>query len=343
MFAPNYRITNEFLAVANRIARVITSLNGRRFPSPVLLTLEREARELSSFASTSIEGNPLPLTDVKELLKQHPLRIRDTQREVLNYNTALLKIKEEIDAGRKGIALSDVLSIHRLTTDGLLSPDRSGVLRHEPVFVNDPRARQTVFWPPDHADVPLLLADLFDFIRTNELVVDPLILAGLFHKQFVLIHPFMDGNGRTVRLATKKLLAALGLDTFHLFSFEQYYNRNVTNYFSLVGGRGNYYDLTVDFTPWLQYFAEGILDELLRVEKELEKRGAAPATGFKEHERLLLAYLQEHGSITDAVYATLVPRARATRALDFRRLLALHAIYRHGKGRATYYTLTSPS
>ena len=85
--------------------------------------------------------------------------------------------------------------------------------------------------------------DLFRFVKTNQ-STDPLILAGIFHKQFVIIHPFMDGNGRTVRLMTKVILARMGLDTFSLFSFENYYNKNVTRYFQTVGEYGNYYDLS---------------------------------------------------------------------------------------------------
>ena len=43
------------------------------------------------------------------------------------------------------------------------------------------------------------------------------------------------------------------------------YNGNISCYFHYVGEQGDYYDLEVDFTPWLEYFAEGILDELFRL------------------------------------------------------------------------------
>jgi len=100
----------------------------------------------------------------------------------------------------------------------------------------------------------------------------------------VIIHPFIDRNGRTARLATKVLLARMGLNTFNLFSFENYYNQNVTRYFQNVGLMGNYYDLKddMDFTPWLEYFTDGIIDELLRVKKELEKETATPDTVLKK-------------------------------------------------------------
>ncbi|MBI2415749.1 MAG: Fic family protein [Candidatus Kerfeldbacteria bacterium] len=339
MFEPKYTITNKLLANVKKIGQLVSSLNERRFPQVVLFEMERIAREVSAHASTSIEGNPLPLTDVKRLLKQTPAHIRDTEREVLNYNEALLELKKQVDAGVQTLQEKQILSIHGMVTKELLPVSTSGALRTEPVFVNDPKTRQTIFWPPDHTDVPKLLNDLLEFVNTQHGTVDPLLLAGVFHKQFVLIHPFIDGNGRTVRLATKLLLAGLGLDTFHLFSFERYYNANVTKYFTIVGERGSYYDLKVDSTVWLEYFTDGIIDELIRVKTELEKSIAAPASGLKAHHRLILDYLREHGSMNDAIYATLVKRAKPTRALDWRYLLISGLIERQNQGKSTYYRL----
>ncbi|MFA5995347.1 MAG: Fic family protein [Patescibacteria group bacterium] len=339
MFEPKYTITNKLLANVKQIGQIVSGLNERRFPQVVLFEMERIAREVSAHASTSIEGNPLPLTDVKRLLKQSPAHIRDTEREVLNYNEALLALKKQVDAGVKNLEKDHILFIHRLVTKNLLANFNSGFLRTAPVFVNDPKLKQTVYWPPDAVDVPTLLNDLLLFANTQKNNIDALLLAGIFHKQFVLIHPFMDGNGRTVRLATKLLLAGLGLDTFHLFSFERYYNANVTKYFATVGERGNYYDLAVDFTVWLEYFTDGIIDELLRVKGELEKFSQAPAAGLKDYHHLILNYLHEHGSINDAIYTTLVSRAKPTRALDFRYLLDQGLIERHNKGKASYYCL----
>ncbi len=47
----------------------------------------------------------------------------------------------------------------------------------------------------------------------------------------IIIHPFIEGNRRTTKLTTKVLVAAMGLNTFNLFSFENYYNKNITKYF----------------------------------------------------------------------------------------------------------------
>jgi Fic family protein len=200
-----------------------------------------------------------------------------------------------------------------------------------------------VYLPPDHADVPPLVDDLLAFVQANQDRLDPVILAGLLHKQLAIIHPFIDGNGRTARLAAKLLLARLGMNTFNLFSFESYYNQNVTRYFQQVGVLGNYYELVdgLDFSPWLEYFAGGILDELLRVEKELERRQATPETTLQPYHQLILDYIDDHGLITDKAYAALTDRAKATRTLDFNKLMEMGLITRQGQGRATYYRRTS--
>ncbi|MBI4250617.1 Fic family protein [Candidatus Uhrbacteria bacterium] len=341
VFKPRYTITNKLLANVKRVAEIVTELNSRSFPSVVLLEMERRARELSAYSSTSIEGNPLPLTDVKRILKNRPEYVRDSEREVLNYNKALLELNNLIKKKRISLSLDGLENIQKMVTDGLISEYRCGHIRQEPVFVNDPRARKTIYWPPDHQDVRSLTSDLFEFLEKNTESVDPLILAGIFHRQCVIIHPFIDGNGRTARLATKVLLAKMGLNTFNLFSFENYYNQNVTRYFSEVGLKGNYYDLKdrIDFTSWLEYFTDGIIDELLRVKKELEKEAISPATILKEYHQTMINFIKEKGFITDKDYSMLTRRAKATRNLDFRKLIELGIIVRVGKGKATFYKL----
>lgn len=342
MFEPKYIITDNLLANIKRINSLVNELNDSRFPNIVLLELERTAREVSSYASTSIEGNPLPLTEVKKILKNKPAHIRNSEKEVLNYNQALKDLNKKLEEGKVKLSLDLILRIQKQVTEGLLPPFESGHLREKPVVVNDPRTRQVKFLPPDVKDVEPLLKDLIEFINTNRNKVDSLILAGIFHKQMVLIHPFTDGNGRTTRLATKVLLAEMGLNTFNLFSFENYYNQNVTRYFQTVGELGNYYDLLsygIDFTAWLEYFTEGIIDELLRVQKVLPEVNITPKTSLQPYHLKILEYIREKGFIADKDYAKLSDRAKATRALDFQKLIDLKLIKRMGKGRATYYIL----
>lgn len=338
MFNPLYRISPTLLKHIKQIALLIYELNQRALPDVVLMQMQAEARAVSIFASTSIEGNPLSLTAVKQLLKTRPGQLRDSEREVLNYNQALIALSNQLDIP---FTLDVLLQIHAVVMNGLLPVHQTGRLRQVPVVVYDPRSGDVVYLPPDYQDVGRLMDDLVAFVQTNRYDLDPLLLAGLVHKQLVVIHPFVDGNGRTTRLATKLLLAGLGLNTLNLFSFENYYNQNVTRYFQNVGVFGNYYDLaaTLDYTSWLEYFTAGILDELLRVQKEIARNLnlLTPDTALKPYHQAILAYIDAHGFITDRDYAGLTERAKATRALDFKFLLDQGVIVRKGKGRGIYY------
>ena len=341
MFNPRYTITDNLLANIKRVYTLVNELNNRRFPHVVLVELEKTARAVSTYASTSIEGNPLPLTEVKKILKSKPAHIGDSEKEVLNYNKALQDLNEKLEKAQVKLSLDLILKIQKKVTDGLLHKFESGKLREKPVVVNDPRTRKVIYLPPDAKDVSKLMGDLIGFVNSSRDKIDSLILAGIFHKQMVIIHPFMDGNGRTTRLATKVLLAEMGLNTFNLFSFENYYNKNVTKYFQTVGEFGNYYELVdkVDFTSWLGYFTEGIIDELLRVQKLLPEVGISPETKLQPHHLKILEFINEKGFIADRDCAKLVNRAKATRALDFKKLIGLGLISRRAKGRATYYVL----
>jgi len=342
-FNPKYIITHKLLANIKKIGIIIEELNNQSFPHVVLFELERSAQEVSAYASTSIEGNPLPLTEVKKIIKSAPKNARQSEQEVLNYNTALKKLNNKLNKKISLISLDLILDIHSQIMDKLLVINETGKLRTKPVFVNDPRTGKTIYLPPEVNDVKSLINDLTAFMHKEKGKIDPLIIAGIFHKQFVIIHPFIDGNGRTCRLLTKILLAQIGLNTFNLFSFENYYNKNVTQYFQNVGVKGNYYDLVkhIDFTPWLEYFTEGIIDELLRVKKILLVSTASPKTELQPHHQKILNYIKDKGFIADKNYAKMTNRAKATRALDFKKLLEMKLIIRKGKGRATYYKLWS--
>ena len=339
MFDPKYNISTKLLANIKRITELVYELNHLRFSKVVLAELEKNANEISVFSSTSIEGNPLPITEVKKILKNKPEHARDSEKEVLNYNKALVDLKDNV---KKEISFnfSFILGVHKKVTDGLVPKFDCGKVRQKPVFVNDPIVRKTIYWPPDHNEAGDLLKELVFFVKRNK-NLDPLLLAGIFHKQFVIVHPFIDGNGRTVRLLTQVLLASLGLDLFDLFSFENYYNKNVQKYFEMVGVKGNYYDIheDVDFTLWLEYFTDGIIDELLRVQKELNKQNIPPETEIKTYHKSIIRFIEENGFIRDSDYAKLTERARSTRNVDFKKLIDLGYIESHGKGKGMYYKL----
>ncbi|MES9855896.1 MAG: Fic family protein [Sedimenticola sp.] len=343
MWQPKYSIHNQLLRTIREIGEALGTIRSQSLSRSKLASLELEARTISSYASTSIEGNPLPLTDVKRLIKRSPKQVRDTEREVLNYNRALKWVQEEVRKNRFKPDTKTFELLQGIAVEGLMDNAFDvGNIRKKPVVIRNPRSiDDIVFMPPDHGDVEALCKELFSFIQENLSELDPILLAGIFHKQAVIIHPFMDGNGRSTRLMTTGIMGMAGLDIFSIFSFEAYYNQNITRYFKMVGETGDYYDIqnSIDYSNWLDYFADGILDELKRVQKSLPEKQLAR---LASHHQVILDYIEANGSITQREYGEISDRSLAARKKDLIKLIELGLIEKQGGGRSVYYVISQP-
>jgi cell filamentation protein, protein adenylyltransferase len=84
------------------------------------------------------------------------------------------------------------------------------------------------------------------------------IIASLVHYQFVTIHPYYDGNGRTARLLATFILHKGGYGLNGFFSLEEHHARDLQGYYQAltVHPHHNYYfgRGEADLTPWLEYF-----------------------------------------------------------------------------------------
>ena len=68
----------------------------------------------------------------------------------------------------------------------------------------------TDFKPPEAKNVKPLLNKMIEFYYNNNKKIHPFVLACLIHAQFVEIHPFEDGNGRTGRCLMNWILMKAG-------------------------------------------------------------------------------------------------------------------------------------
>ncbi len=168
------------------------------------------------------------------------------------------------------------------------------------------------------------LKSLVKYVSSSRNSTDPLILGGLFYKHFFSIAPFKKGNDMVNVISTRILLMDLEVNVFNLFGFE---NLGEVK--------------TKDNTKWLEFFTEAVLQEMLRIKKELGKVDYKPENDFslnKDQEKIL-KYLKKNRTITDSDYSEITERKKATRVLDFNKLMEYNLIERCGKGRQTHYIL----
>jgi len=126
--------------------------------------------------------------------------------------------------------------------------------------------------PPEWKEVSKYMKQLLEYIN-QETEVSPLIRAALLHHWFVIIHPFVDGNGRTARALTQMFLYQNGFDTKKYFSLEEYYDTDLNNYYEAIHIGNNYYEAferEIDSTSFVEYFLTGMNFELTRLKTQIE-------------------------------------------------------------------------
>ena len=116
-----------------------------------------------------------------------------------------------------------------------------------------------IYLPPEAHDVPILMQELTVWINSAEKEQVPaVIIAALAHYQFVTIHPYYDGNGRTARLLATFILHRNGYGLNGLLSLEEYHSKDLDAYYRAldVGSHHNYNmgRIDEDLTGWLEYF-----------------------------------------------------------------------------------------
>ncbi len=167
----------------------------------------REALSIEwTYNSNSIEGNTLTLRETQMVLQEgvtvHGKSLRE-HFEAKNHDNALRLLTKLVEE-KQNLTPRVILSIHELVLQNI-EQDYAGRLRNAGVRITGAN-----FVPPNARKVSVLLDELINFVHENPLKLSPVELATIFHHKFVWIHPFFDGNGRTVRLVMNLILLNAG-------------------------------------------------------------------------------------------------------------------------------------
>ena len=162
--------------------------------------LRKNNKIKSIHSSLRIEANSLSLDEVRDVINGRA--VMGERKEIQEVKNAYAAYEE---IGKVDIySLDDFKRLHGIMTRYIV--DESGSFRkgEEGVFNGD----KCIFMAPPARLVPELMQNLFDWMKHSRDKVHPLILASVFHYEFVFIHPFSDGNGRMARLWHTAILAA---------------------------------------------------------------------------------------------------------------------------------------
>ena len=197
-YNPPFEITNKMIALISEISELIGQLKSTAAldKNP---TLRRRNRILTIHSSLCIEQNTLTIEQVTAVLGgKHVLAPPKDIEEVKN----AYEIYENLDL-LDPYSCDDLLKAHGVMMRGLVQ--ECGEFRTKPVGVADSNTGKIIHFGTLPAYVPELTEKLLDWVRDSD--VHPLIKGCVFHYEFEVIHPFLDGNGRIGRLWHTLLLS----------------------------------------------------------------------------------------------------------------------------------------
>jgi Fic family protein len=279
-FDPTYVITPDVMNGLMHIEAAKQKILHLPLTPTVLSSLRETARLYTTHYSTMIEGNRLDPDQVEVIVKHQghfPGRERD-EHEVRGYYAALTQLEKWAAKGAN-ITEKMIQTLHTLVMANGKKNAKPTVYRDGQNVIRDAITKAIVYMPPEAKDVKRLMGGLVDWVNHNTESPCP-VVAGIAHYQFATIHPYYDGNGRTARLLTTLILHSGGYDLKGLYSLEEYYARNLGDYYEAlrVGESHNYYmgRAKADITKWVEYFIEGMAASFENVLKRMDEVQDSP-------------------------------------------------------------------
>lgn len=350
MFSPKYKITNRLLKSVSRIdASREVILNAAIVPAWER-KFQDEALIRTVHYSTHIENNPLSYTQVSQIiggrLEQSDVRIRD-YKEIVNYREVLNYIDEAFPPdSKKKLSKSVLLKIHKILTKGIIPRDMSGAIRKVPVVLVNSKTKNVSYRAPEAKLVDGLLDELFEWYNSEFTVenVHPVIKSGILHTKVARIHPFVEANGRTSRVMATLSLFEDGYDIKKFFCLDEHYDRDLPRYYkalqSVERKRG-------DMTEWLEYFAEGLAEELdliksrvLEMSRDSSLQKQIGQIALTDRQVEILSHIQQYSFINNQEWRRILPKFSDDTILRDLKVLISHGLVKKtGKTKAARYVL----
>ena len=181
-------------------------LGGTTHPM-IFFQLKNIFHTLESIGSARIEGNRTTLAEYIETKISQEEDIKDEKIiEIQNMEKAM----EFIDTNIHTYPINRMFlsELHKMVVVGL-SPQKEGDQTPGEYRMKNVSITGATHKPPDYTQVSTMMQELLDFIAFAHPSKYDLLKTAISHHRFVWVHPFGNGNGRTVRLFTYAMLEVI--------------------------------------------------------------------------------------------------------------------------------------
>lgn len=232
LLPPNFNFDNvALLKLVNKANNSLFELKGMAnvLPNSGILVSPLSIRE--AVASSGIENiNTTVAKALKADVIYEESELVGAEKEILNYRNALRE-------GYKMLLKNEFLNTNSfIKIQSVLEPNKNGVRKIPGVTIRSSKTGEAIYTPPEGYDIIMdKLKNFEDYFNDHKNFddIDPLVRMAVMHYQFEAIHPFLDGNGRTGRIAmilylvsAKRLeLPILFLSKYILENRDEYYKK----------------------------------------------------------------------------------------------------------------------
>lgn len=198
-----------------------------------------------TYNSNAIEGNTLTISETKVVLEGITIGGKSMVEhlETINHREAILFV-EDLIANKEALTEWNLKNIHTLILKEI-DNDHAGRYRKENVLISGAK-----HIPPKHFELNYLMQKMVQEYGQDWRSYHPVVRATLLHGEFVKIHPFVDGNGRTARLLLNFELMRSGFTPIIIKNIQ----------------RASYYDAldlahtTLNYGPFIQLVADLVVE-----------------------------------------------------------------------------------
>jgi Fic family protein len=240
-------------------------LGGSTHPK-VFFQLKHIFHTLESIGSARIEGNNTTIAEYIETKLSDIKVVNPSIREIQNIEKAMAFIEENIyDYPINRAFLGEM---HKKIVDGLLPPpDGEGDSTPGDYRKVNLKINKSSHKPPEWLAVEDYMNELLEFVNKDDSPKYDLLKTAIAHHRFVWIHPFGNGNGRTVRLFTYAMLVKAGfnVNVGRILNPTAVFCSNRNDYYNFLSEADN--GTVEGLTSWIEYVLKGLKDEIEKIDK----------------------------------------------------------------------------
>jgi Fic family protein len=221
-----------------------------------LETLRTVAMVESAESSNRLEGVVARPNRLREVVLRDATPADRSEQEIAGYRDALALIHES--ANHMPVTLNVIQQLHEMLyryqpgSGGSWKSTQNDIVERAP----DGSILRVRFRPVSPVATPGAMRDLVSrWDHAVDQQREPLLLIPLAVLDFLCVHPFADGNGRTARLLTLLLLYRAGYEVGRYISLERVIEESRDTYYeALELSSQGWHEGQHDPFPWLDYF-----------------------------------------------------------------------------------------